>query len=212
MPRIRVLLVDDFKMVVEGVRSLLAGAGDFQIVGECSAGNQVLEEAERTAPDIVLLDLRLPGVLAPELCRDLLAARPGLRIVILTGYDDRELIHACLAAGAAGVLLKDVHELDLVRALRDVHAGRMVVDERVAAAPTNGDPVRTSDGAVFTALTPREYEVLRMFARGMTSREIADALGLAVNTVRSYSQSLLAKLQAHNRIQALEAARRLHLI
>ena len=215
MTRTKVLVVDDHPVVLDGVRHLLASAGDFVVVAEATSGVAALEAARRERPDLVILDLRLPDLLAPELCRELRAALPRATIVILTAFDDRALLQACLHQGATGVLLKDVHDLDFLRALRDIRAGRVVVDERILQDPCArarrlhfGD-----DGAtVYGPLTPREYEVLRLLARGLATKEIADTLHLTTNTVRSYVQSLLLKLQARSRIEALAAARRLHLI
>lgn len=137
---------------------LLASAGDFVVVGEASSGAAALEAARREQPDRIILDLRLPDMLAPNLCRELRSAAPGARTVILTAFDDRALLQACLDQGA-GILLKDVHDLDLLCALREVRAGRTVVEERVMQHPCNrarqlhlGD-----DGAtVYGPLTPRE--------------------------------------------------------
>ena len=215
MTRTTVLIVDDHPVVLDGVRQLLASAGDFVVVAEATSGATALEAARREQPGLVVLDLRLPYVLAPDLCRELRAVVPRARIVILTAFDDRALLQACLDQGAAGVLLKDVHDFDLMCALRDIMAGREVVDERVLQGPsTRAGRLHFGDdeATVYGPLTPREYDVLRLLARGLTTKEIAGTLHLTTNTVRSYAQSLLMKLQARTRIEALAAARRLRLI
>lgn len=211
--RSRVLLVDDHPVVLEGICQLLATAHDFEVVAQATSATEALLAAGRLQPDLIVLDLMLPNAVATDICRELRASIPGVRVVILTAFDDRPLLRAALEAGASGILLKDVHKLDLVRALREIRAGRTVVDERVVEGLLVRGQHRADTSADMNGpLTPRECEVLGLIARGMTSKEIARALHLAPNTVRSYSQSLLAKLGAHNRIEALAAARRLRLI
>jgi DNA-binding NarL/FixJ family response regulator len=201
--RTRILLVDDHPVVISGVRRLLASAPDFEVVGQASTARDAVDAATATAPDLILLDLRLPDVRSTDLCRRLRSTAPAAQVVIFTAFVEDALLRACLAAGVAGVLLKDAQELDLVSDLRRVRSGRMVVDDRVRAAaePPGGAPM------IEAALTQREHQVLRLLAEGMSGKEMATALGLAPNTVRSYCQSLLSKLQSTSRIQALANAR-----
>ena len=201
--RTRILLVDDHPVVISGVRRLLASAPDFEVVGQASTARDAVDAATATAPDLILLDLRLPDVRSTDLCRRLRSTAPAAQVVIFTAFVEDALLRACLAAGVAGVLLKDAQELDLVSDLRRVRSGRMVVDDRVRAAaePPGGAPI------IEAALTQREHQVLRLLAEGMSGKEMATALGLAPNTVRSYCQSLLSKLQSTSRIQALANAR-----
>ncbi|MGH2707152.1 MAG: response regulator [Actinomycetota bacterium] len=209
----RVLLVDDHPVVLKGVRHLLASTGDLEVVAEGKSGKEGLELARQELPDLIILDLRLTDCLAADLCRELRSVVPDAKVVILTAFDDPELLQACIRAGASGVLLKDVQDLDLVRTLRQVKAGEIIIDSRVLldrGASTGGTPKDQPQARA--PLTPREYDILRLMARGMTDKEIAAALHLAPNTVRGYSQALLVKLNARNRIQALGTARQLRLI
>ena len=158
----------------------------------------------------MILDLKLGEHLAPPLCRALLAASPTSAVVIHTAFDDPEPLRACLNAGAAGIVLKGTR--DLVEALRTVLAGNVFVDPSLTDLPAERAqnlPRRNGSGA---SLTLREYEVLCVMALGRTSKEIAGELHLAENTVRSYVQSLLQKLHARNRIEALAKARHLRLL
>ncbi len=205
-----VLVVDDHPIVIDGVRQILAGTADLQLVGEAAdpAGAEAL--ARQLQPDIVILDLKLGEHLAPPLCRTLLAASPGSTVVIHTAFGDPEPLRACLNAGATGIVLKGTR--DLVEALRSVLAGNIFVDPSLTDLPASRAqnlPGRNGSGA---SLTLREYEVLCVMALGRTSKEIAEELHLAENTVRSYVQSLLQKLQARNRIEALAKARSLRLL
>ncbi len=202
--RTRVLLVDDHPIVISGIRRLLAYAPDFEVVGQASTARDAVETALATAPDLILLDLRLPDVRSADLCRRIRATVPSAQVVIFTAFVEGALLRSCLSAGVSGVLLKDAHELDLVSDLRRIRSGRVVIDDRVqaTAAETATDP------HLFDAtLTQREHQVLRLLAEGMSGKEMATALGLAPNTVRSYCQSLLSKLQSTSRIQALANAR-----
>ena len=205
-----VLVVDDHPIVIDGVRQLLAVTGDLRLVGEATDPQAAEDLARRLQPDIVILDLKLGEHLAPPICRSLLAVSPGSAIVIHTAFDDPEPLRACLGAGATGIVLKGTR--DLVEALRAVLAGNVFVDPSLTdlpAARAQNLPARNGVGA---SLTLREYEVLCIMALGRTSKEIAEELHLAENTVRSYVQSLLQKLQARNRIEALAKARYLRLL
>jgi DNA-binding NarL/FixJ family response regulator len=202
--RTRVLLVDDHPIVISGIRRLLAYAPDFEVVGQASTARDAVETAVATVPDLILLDLRLPDVHSADLCRRIRTTVPSAQVVIFTAFVEGALLRACLSAGVSGVLLKDAHELDLVSDLRRIRSGRVVIDDRVqaSAADSSGElPILDA------TLTQREHQVLRLLAEGMSGKEMATALGLAPNTVRSYCQSLLSKLQSTSRIQALANAR-----
>jgi DNA-binding NarL/FixJ family response regulator len=201
--RTRVLLVDDHPIVISGIRRLLASAPDFEVVGQASTARDAVERAIATDPDMILLDLHLPDVRSADLCRRIRATVPSAQVVIFTAFVEASLLRSCLGAGVAGVLLKDAHELDLVSDLRRIRAGKVVVDDRVQA--TAAEPAQAH--LLDATLTQREHEVLRLLAEGMSGKEMASALGLAPNTVRSYCQSLLSKLQSTSRIQALANAR-----
>lgn len=209
-PAARVLVVDDHPIVIDGVRQILADTVDLQLVGEAADPESAESQARRLQPDIVILDLKLGEHLAPPLCRTLLVASPGVAIVIHTAFDDPEPLRACLNAGATGIVLKGTR--DLVEALRSVLAGNVFVDPSLTDLPAERAQNLPGRNGCGVSLTTREYEVLCVMALGRTSKEIAEELHLAENTVRSYVQSLLQKLQARNRIEALAKARHLRLL
>ena len=206
----RVLVVDDHPIVIDGVRQILADTVDLQLVGEAADPAAAEALAARLQPDIVILDLKLGEHLAPPLCRTLLVASPGVAIVIHTAFDDPEPLRACLNAGATGIVLKGTR--DLVEALRSVLDGNVFVDPSLTDLPAERAQNLPGRNGCGVSLTTREYEVLCIMALGRTSKEIAEELHLAENTVRSYVQSLLQKLQARNRIEALAKARHLRLL
>ena len=200
-----VLVIDDHPVVIDGVRQLLAAESDFKLVGDATTGEEGVELARHLTPDVVVLDLKLGDNFAPYLCRSLQDVSGNSRVVIHTAFDDREPLRACLNAGAVGIVLKDAS--NLVEALRRVLADPSLVEDPRARAMRLGE-----DGGMYESLTQREYEVLCVIALGRTSKEIAAELFLAENTVRSYTQSLLTKLHARNRIEALARARDLRLL
>ena len=205
-----VLVIDDHPVVIDGVRQLLAQTADFTMIGEATKGVDGVALAKSLAPDLVLLDLKLGDSFAPHLCRLLAEASLASRIVIHTAFDNREPLRACLNAGAVGVVLKDAS--NLVDALRRVMSGEIYVDPSLVADPRVRALRLGDEGGVYESLTLREYEVLCVMALGRTSKEIAAELHLAENTVRSYTQVLLSKLHARNRIEAVAIARELRLL
>lgn len=196
---VRILLVDDHLVVREGTALLVRHDPSLTIVGFAQTGAEALAEAARLLPDLVLLDLRLPDALAPEVTVALKAAVPGVRVLLFTAYAEHAALDAALAAGADGCLLKDTSRTDLVGAIKRVAAGERHLDPRIGRDV--GTP--TGDRTPWPPLTPREYDVLRRVALGETNPEIATALALSRNTVKSYFTSAMRKLGARNRVEAI---------
>ncbi|MBL7499272.1 response regulator transcription factor [Frankia sp. CNm7] len=205
---VRVLVADDHPIVLDGVTLALRRTPWLEIVGYARTGRHAIEAAARLQPDVVLLDLRLPDMLGPEATAGLLAEAPSLKVILFTAYPDHVAIEAALAAGARGVVVKDTERADLVEVIRKVVGG-----ERVVAADLGADgaaaPRRALDDR---GITRREYDILRRVAMGQTNPEIADALGLTRNTVKTYLQRLLEKLGARNRVEALARANELGIL
>ncbi|MGD9144455.1 MAG: response regulator transcription factor [Anaerolineae bacterium] len=214
---IRVLLVDDQRLMREGLRILLELESGLDIVGEAADGHAALEAYADLQPDVVLMDVRMPGMDGVEATWRLRERWPEARIIILTTFDDDEYVFEGLRAGARGYLLKDVSGHDLAEAVRTVAAGgaliepsvaRKVVAEFARMAP----PARVSDTGLPEPLSDREREILKLLAQGLSNREIADRLSLAQGTVKNYVTTILQKLGARDRTQAALRARELGLI
>lgn len=200
--QIRVLVVDDHPIVLDGVTLALSGTPWLNIVGYARSGRESVDMVRELRPDVVLLDLRLPDMLAPEAIRSLRSHAPGIKIAIFTAYADHAALDAALTAGAHAVVVKDVQRADLVDVIRRVAAG-----ERVVPSDFEGDhDVLLARRLSERGLTRREYDVLRRVAMGETNPEIAGALGLTRNTVKTYLQRTLEKLGARNRVEALARA------
>ena len=200
MTSARVLVVDDHPVVRDGVALLLRGDPALVVVGSAESGRTALERAPQLSPDLVLLDLRLPDMLAPEVVVGLRELVPAARVVVFTAHGDHHGVQAALDAGAHGALLKDAAAIDLVAALRRVLRGERVTDPRLLP----GEAGRAAQAR--SGLTRREYEVLRLAAQGRTNPEIAECTGLARNTVKTYLQSVLQKVGARNRVEAISKA------
>ncbi len=197
-----VVVADDHPIVISGMRLLLSGSRFFELVGEAGTGAEALLRCEQYRPDVLLLDLRLPDLPAATTCARVKERQPGIAIVILTAHAEEMAVRGCLRAGASACLFKDVGEQGLLSALMQVVHGRAVLDPRVAGAMLPRRGAGGTDGA----LTTREHQVLTLIARGLTTQEIADEVGLSPNTIKSHSRSLFSKLAAHNRVQALAVA------
>ena len=210
---VRVLIVDDQALVRAGFRMILEAQPDIAVVGEAADGESAIRLARRFRPDVMLMDIRMPGVDGLEATRRLLLAVEGVapRIVILTTFDLDEYVYAALQAGASGFLLKDVSPEQLVAAVRTVSAGDALLApsitrrlvERFARPTPMPAPERQ---AAMATLTARETEVFRLVARGMSNAEIADTLVVGEATVKTHVAGILAKLEIRNRAQAVVLA------
>jgi two-component system, NarL family, nitrate/nitrite response regulator NarL len=205
---VRVLVADDHPIVLDGVTLALQTTSWLQVTGYARNGADAITAVERFRPDVVLLDLRLPDMLGPEVIRALLEVHPTVKIVLFTAYPEHAALGAALAAGAHGAVLKDTERADLVDVIRRVVAGERVVSTGVSADSQLLLNRKLRDHG----LTRREYEILRHVAMGQTNPEIATALGLTRNTVKTYLQRTLEKLGARNRVEALARANQLGIL
>lgn len=207
MNGIRILVVDDHPIVRSGIAAVLATQSDFEVVGEASNGDSAIEAAERLKPDIVLMDLRMPGRNGADASAAILAVRPATRIVVLTTYaSDGEVLRA-IEVGAVGYLLKDVPHEGLFRALRAVSRG-----ERYLAPQVTERLLSRLRPRARSTLTERELAVLNLVARGDGNSEIASALGIAEPTVKAHLVHIFEKLGVDNRTAAARVARQAGLI
>ncbi|MFJ4777948.1 response regulator [Streptomyces sp. NPDC088762] len=207
---IDVLVVDDQQLVRMGLRMLFEQAQDIKILGEADGGAEAVRLAERLAPEVVLMDLRMPGMDGITATRRILTARPATRVVALTTFDDDDHLYPALAAGACGFLVKDTPPAELLEAVRRAADGqapfsRDVLDRLVAQAlhtrSSTDTPAPTPMDAPVSAITPREREVLGLLGEGLSNKEIADRLHLGVTTVKTHVASLMAKTGRDNRIR-----------
>jgi two-component system response regulator DevR len=199
---IRVFLVDDHELVRRGIASFLGSASDLVIVGEAATAAQALARVPAVAPDVVLLDVRLPDGSGIDVCRELRVRSPGMACIILTAYDDDAAILASVVAGAAGYIRKDVAGTALVDGIRTAADGRSLLDPALVARVARHLKETERGDPRLAGLSGREAEVLALIADGQTNREIGATLSLAEKTVKNYVSSLLTKLGLHTRTQA----------
>jgi DNA-binding NarL/FixJ family response regulator len=206
---IRVMLVDDHAIVRQGLRSILEPDPRFQVVAEAGNGVTALELIKAVQPDVVLLDLQLPDVGGADLCRMIRGASPQVAVLILSAYADRDLVAACLRAGARGYLLKDAENLALRDQIVIVSRGHTALDP--LAADLLADLV-VQGGSAAELLSTREMDVLRLMALGLTNREIAGKLFISENTTKGHVKVILSKLGVRGRLEAVMVARQRHLL
>ena len=204
---VRVMVVDDQRLMREGLRILLELGPDIEVVGEASDGAEALARYEELKPDVVLMDVRMPVMDGVEATRRLTESDPSARVIILTTFDDDAYVFDGLRAGALGYLLKDVSGSELADAIRTVVGGGALIEPSVARKVVKAfarlSPRRRSTEPVLAEpLSEREKEVLRLLAQGLSNREIADRLFLAEGTVKNYVSSILQKTGARDRTQA----------
>ena len=200
--RVRVLIADDHAVVRKGIRALLSEAGGFEVVGEADSGQEAVLQAQATQPDVVLMDLLMPGLDGIEATRQITSLQPKARILVVTSFVADDRVFPAIKAGALGYLLKDSSPQELVRAIRQVHRGEPSLSPTVArkllreiAHPDEPQPSPE-------ALTAREMAVLGLIAQGLSNQEIADRSSISEATVRAHVSHILGKLHLANRTQA----------
>jgi DNA-binding NarL/FixJ family response regulator len=203
-PPLRVLLVDDHEVVRSGVKALLQAADDIVVSGEAGSVREAIDEADRTRPDVVVMDVRLIDGSGIEATREIRAKHPKAKVVMLTSFADDEALFASIMAGASGYVLKQVKGGELVRAIRTVGRGESLLDPAVTNAVL--DRLRKGKHLLkdekLARLSPQEERILTAVANGKTNREIGDELHLAEKTVKNYVSSILSKLEVARRAEA----------
>jgi DNA-binding NarL/FixJ family response regulator len=197
-----VLLVDDHKIMRDGIKAILKHAGDFQVVAEAEAGPEAIQICKKQHPDVVIMDIGLPGLNGIETTTEILRHSPDMKIIILSMYDDEHSVVSAIRSGARAFVLKKASDNDLLDALRTVAKGGFYlspqVSDRLLQRIQSGDLDSKPMPSVIEALSPRELQVLRLVAEGKTSKEIAVLLDLGLQTVRSYRKTMMKKLGVSN--------------
>jgi len=215
MPKIRVLIADDHAIVREGIRMILAAHDDIEVVGEAADGRETISRVEQLTPDVVLMDIAMPGLGGLEATMEIMKSHPQTKVLVLTQYDDSEYIYRFLKVGAAGYVLKKAVGSDLVAAVRAVFLGKSFIDPSIADRVIKGyleHPDATPDDTLYDRLSDREKTVFRLIAEGYTSRQIADTLSLSIKTVMTHRANIMEKLDFHNRADLIKYAIRLGLV
>ncbi|MDQ7843051.1 MAG: response regulator transcription factor [Armatimonadota bacterium] len=215
MTKIRVLLADDHELFRRGVRRLLEGAPDLEVVGEAATGRETVRLVEELAPDIVLLDIAMPELSGIDAARVIKTTSPRTGIIMLTVHADEEFLFEAIKAGAMGYLLKDASAEELFRAIRVVHGGEGLLAPTMAAKVMREfarSPDRPDLALVTTPLTAREVEILQHVAGGLANKEIAQRLAISERTVKNHLSNIMAKLHVNSRTQAAVYALRSGLV
>ena len=204
MNKIRIVLVDDHEVVRLGLKSLLEQGSRFEVVGEASNAKEAIEITGKLRPDIVLIDIRLPGQSGIDACEEITQKYPDVKVVMLTSYAEDEMLFSAIRAGASGYLLKQISSEDLVRSLESVARGDALLDPLVTQRVFQEvrRAVKEEEASAFAILSQQEKHVLILVSEGKTNREIAKSLFLGEGTVRNYVSSILSKLGTSNRAEA----------
>ena len=199
-----ILLVDDHEVVRLGLKALLEHNDKFQVVGEAGTAKQAIEMVEEYHPDVVLMDIRLPGTSGIEACQEITDRWPDVRVVILTSYAEDDMLFSAIRAGASGYVLKQIGAEGLITAIEAACRGEALLDPAVTQRVFQEvrRAVKEEEAAAFSSLSSQEKHILALVSEGKTNREIAEALFLGEGTVRNYVSSVLAKLGVSNRAEA----------
>jgi two-component system response regulator NreC len=197
-----VLLVDDHKIMRDGIKAILSRADDFRVVGEADNGADAVQFTKRLRPNLVIMDIGLPGLNGVETTKEILRFHADCKVVVLSMYDDENTVMGAIRAGARGFILKRASDMDLLEALRMVAGGGIylspLVSDRLLSRIQKGDLESRQPHSALDVLSPRELQVLRLVAEGKTSKEIGNLLDLSEQTVRSYRKTMMRKLHVNN--------------
>lgn len=211
MTNIRLMIADDHKLFREGIKALLAVTNDIEIIGEAEDGHSVLQQARELQPDVILMDINMPGLNGIRATEQILEKQPQTRIIMLTMLEDDASIFLAMRAGARGYLLKGADPQEVLSVIRAVAEGQALFGPAIAARLMNYFKELSAkpavSGAPFPELTEREMEVLRLISQGLNNQEIAHKLVLSHKTVRNHITNIFSKLQVADRAQAIVRAR-----
>lgn len=213
MAQIRVLVADDHEVVRMGVKAMLHQNTNIAVVAEASNGEQAVKEALRARPDVVVMDIRMPGMNGVDACRQITEQLPNTRVVMLTSFAEDDLLFAAIRAGASGYVLKRIGNDDLVKTVVAVANGESTLDPAMIATVFRevAQHERSKEASAFNGLSAQEVRVLSLISDGLTNREIAGKLFLGEGTVRNYVSSILGKLSLANRAEAAAYAVQHHI-
>jgi DNA-binding NarL/FixJ family response regulator len=209
MSSIRVLIADDHAIVREGVRALLTLSDDITVVGEAANGREAIDLARKLRPDVILMDIAMPGLGGLEATIEIRKENPEARILVLTQYEDREYIRRFLKAGVSGYVLKKAAGSDLTSAIRAVHRGGLVLDPEVAREAMREQAGAAAPGVAadpYESLTDREKQVLKLVAEGHSNKDVAELLDISVKTAMSHREHIMQKLDLHSRTELIRFA------
>lgn len=195
---IRILLADDHPSLRDGLASILQSQPDLTVVAEAGTGREAVEKAKSFLPDVMIVDLRMPDGDGIQTIKELAASHPEIKTLVLTTYDNEEDIFCALEAGARGYILKDTTRQEIIECVRQVHAGNRFLPPGIAA--------RLADRMIRPKLTPRELDVLRLVSRGRTNKEMAAAMFVSEETIKTHMKGLFQKLGVHDRAEAVGIA------
>lgn len=200
----KILLVDDHEVVRLGLKALLERQPHFEVVGEASNAREALEQTGITQPDVIVMDIRLPGMSGIEACEEIMKQYPDKKVIMLTSYAEDEMLFSAIRAGASGYVLKQIGGEDLLRALESVSKGEALLDPAVTQRVFQEvrKAVKEEEASAFANLSHQEKHVLLLVSEGKTNRDIARSLYLGEGTVRNYVSSILSKLGVNNRAEA----------
>jgi DNA-binding NarL/FixJ family response regulator len=204
MKKQRIVLVDDHELVRIGLKSLLERHPQFDVVGEAGSAREALEQVESLKPDVVVMDIRLPGTSGIDACEQIVNQFPETKVLMLTSYAEDEMLFSAIRAGASGYVLKQIGSEDLIKAIESVGRGEALLDPAVTQRVFQEvrRAVKEEEASAFSHLSQQEKHVLLLVSEGKTNREIAKNLFLGEGTVRNYVSSILSKLSVNNRAEA----------
>ncbi|MFH1003473.1 MAG: response regulator transcription factor [Chloroflexota bacterium] len=211
MDKIKVLVVDDHAILRDGIRALLALQDDIEIVGEATDGKEAIERARELEPDVIVMDLAMPGMDGLEATRRIRKKNPSVKVLVLSQHDNREYVLSAIKAGATGYVPKRALGSELVTGIRAVHQGDSFLYPSAAAALIE-DYRDQAEGEPYDRLTEREREILKLIAEGHTSRKIANMLFISLKTVLNHRMKIMEKLDLHNRTELIKYAMRKGLV
>ena len=209
MNEIRILIADDHPLFLDGMHGLLDSVPDTEVVGEATSGEEAVSKAAALQPDVVLMDIKMPGINGIAATREILAVSPHIGILMVTMLEDNESVFAAMRAGARGYVLKGANQADILLAIRAVARGEVIFGPNIARRLLHFFSTLRPQAPqrIFPGLSERETELLALMAQGKSNQEIADLLGLSLKTVRNHASNIFSKLQVADRAQAILRAR-----